>query len=162
LLSYDSNSDAYHIFNKDFGCFEITCDAVFDETNGFQVEQLDLYIVDDEEAPCDALQRMAIGDVRPQDSSEQQEGLSPNYNTPPTQESNQNEEMDQDEHNDQVQEESIDQGRDEDDGDKDGSNSRPTPPHPGVHRTAQRDHLMDNILRDIKKGVTTRSRIANF
>jgi hypothetical protein len=114
LLSYDSNSDAYHIFNKDFGCFEITCDAVFDETNGFQVEQLDLYIVDDEEAPCDALQRMAIGDVRPQDSSEQQEGLSPNYTTPPTQESNQNEEMDQDEHNDQVQEESIDQGRDED------------------------------------------------
>jgi hypothetical protein len=26
----------------------------------------------------------------------------------------------------------------------------------------QRDHPMDNILGDIKKGVTTRSRVANF
>jgi hypothetical protein len=50
------------------GCVENTCDVVFDETNGSQVEQYDLDVVDDEEAPCDALQRMAIGDVRPQDS----------------------------------------------------------------------------------------------
>jgi hypothetical protein len=34
LLGYDSNSRAYHIFNKDSGCVETTCDAVFDETNG--------------------------------------------------------------------------------------------------------------------------------
>jgi hypothetical protein len=38
---------------------------VFDKTNGSQVEQYNLNVVDDEEAPCDALQRMAIGDVRP-------------------------------------------------------------------------------------------------
>jgi hypothetical protein len=43
---------------------------MFDETNGSQVEQYDLDIVDDEEAPYEALQRMAIGDVRPQDPSE--------------------------------------------------------------------------------------------
>jgi hypothetical protein len=67
LLGYDSNSHAYHVFNKDFGCVEITCDTVFDETNSTQEEQVDLDLVDDEEAPCDALQRMAIGDVRPQD-----------------------------------------------------------------------------------------------
>jgi hypothetical protein len=47
------------------GCVEIICDAVFDETNGSQKEQADLDLVDDEEASCDALQRMAIGDVRP-------------------------------------------------------------------------------------------------
>jgi hypothetical protein len=52
LLGYDSNSRAYHVFNKDFGCVETTCDAVFDETNGSQVEQYDLDIVDNEEAPC--------------------------------------------------------------------------------------------------------------
>jgi hypothetical protein len=44
---------------------------VFGETNGSQVEQYDLDIVDNEEVPCGALQRMAIGDVRPQDPSNQ-------------------------------------------------------------------------------------------
>jgi hypothetical protein len=65
LLGYDSNSRAYRVFNKDSGCIETTCDAVFDETNGFQVEQCDIDVVDDDEAHCDALQRMSIGDVRP-------------------------------------------------------------------------------------------------
>jgi hypothetical protein len=35
------------------------------ETNGSQVEQYDLNIIDDEEAPCEVLKRMAIGDIRP-------------------------------------------------------------------------------------------------
>jgi hypothetical protein len=40
---------------------------VFDEINGSQKEQVDFDLVDDEEAPCDALRRMVIGDIRPQD-----------------------------------------------------------------------------------------------
>jgi hypothetical protein len=55
LLDYDSNSCAYRVFNKDSACVETTCDTVFDDTNGSQVEQYDLDIVDDEDAPCDAL-----------------------------------------------------------------------------------------------------------
>jgi hypothetical protein len=47
-------------------------------------------------------------------------------------------------------------------GDEDESNSRPTPPHPRVHHTVQRDHPVNNILGDIKKGITTRSRVASF
>jgi hypothetical protein len=43
---------------------------MFDETNGSQVEQYDLHIVNDEEDPCEALQRMAIGNVKPHDPSE--------------------------------------------------------------------------------------------
>jgi hypothetical protein len=35
-------------------------------------------------------------------------------------------------------------------------------PHPRVHHTIQRDHLVDNILGSIKRGVTTRSRLAFF
>jgi transposase InsO family protein len=66
LLGYDSNSHACRIFNVTTGCAVTTCDVVFDETNGSQKE-VDLDLVNDEEAPCDALQRMAIGDVRPQD-----------------------------------------------------------------------------------------------
>jgi hypothetical protein len=81
MLGYDSNSRAYRVFNKDSSCVEITCDVVFDETNGSQVEQYDLDIIDDKEAPCDALQRMTIGEVRHQDSSEQQV-VAPNDTTP--------------------------------------------------------------------------------
>jgi hypothetical protein len=59
--------------------------VVFDETNGSQKEQVDLDLMDDEEAPCDSLQRMVISDVRPQDSSNQPQETSPNDSTPPTQ-----------------------------------------------------------------------------
>jgi hypothetical protein len=55
LLGYDSNSRAYHVFHVTIGCVVTTCDAVFDETNDSQKEQVDLDLVDDEEAPCDAL-----------------------------------------------------------------------------------------------------------
>jgi hypothetical protein len=55
LIVYDSNSRAYHVFNKDSGCIETTCDMMFDNTNGSQVEQYDLDVVDDEEAPFESL-----------------------------------------------------------------------------------------------------------
>jgi hypothetical protein len=34
--------------------------------------------------------------------------------------------------------------------------------HPRLRQTIQRDHPIDNILRSIRKGVTTRSHLANF
>jgi hypothetical protein len=43
---------------------------VFDETNGSQVEQVDLYELDDEEAPRVALRNMSIGNVCPKKSEE--------------------------------------------------------------------------------------------
>jgi hypothetical protein len=64
--------------------------VVFGETNVSQKEQVDLDLVDDEEAPCDALQRMAIDDVRPQDLSNQPQETSPNDTTPPVQDLDQN------------------------------------------------------------------------
>jgi hypothetical protein len=85
LLGYDSNSRAYRVFNVTTGCIEIMCDAMFDETNDSQKEQVDLDLVDNEESPCDALQRMTIGDVRPQDPSNQPQETSPNNTTPPAQ-----------------------------------------------------------------------------
>jgi hypothetical protein len=36
------------------------------------------------------------------------------------------------------------------------------PPHPRVHQNIQRDHLIDNILGDIPKMVTTRLCVAYF
>jgi hypothetical protein len=82
MLGYGSNSHAYRVFNKNSGCVETMCDTVFDETNGSQVEQFDLDDVDDEEAPCDALRTMTIGDVGPQEVNEDQ--LSSNEAPPPT------------------------------------------------------------------------------
>jgi hypothetical protein len=37
LLGYDSNTRAYRVFNKSTGLVEVSCDIVFDETNGSQV-----------------------------------------------------------------------------------------------------------------------------
>jgi len=34
--------------------------------------------------------------------------------------------------------------------------------HPRVHQSIQRDHPVDNILGSIRRGVTTRSRLATF
>jgi hypothetical protein len=137
------------------GCIDTTCDAVFDETNGSQKEQVDL--VDDEEAPCDALQRMVIDDVRPQDPSNQPQEISPNDTTPPAQGLDQDNHEKDDEPNDRGQEESNDQGGDEDDRDKGEA-----PPYTRVRQNVQRDHPIDNILDDIRKGVITRSCVSNF
>jgi hypothetical protein len=65
LLGYDSNTRAYRVFSKSTGLVEVSCDIVFDETNGSQVEQVDLDGLDDEEAPCVALRNMSIGDAYP-------------------------------------------------------------------------------------------------
>jgi hypothetical protein len=37
------------------GCVETMCDAVFDETNGSEKEQVDIDLIDNEEATCDPL-----------------------------------------------------------------------------------------------------------
>jgi hypothetical protein len=103
LFGYDSNFHAYCVFNVTTGCVETMFDAVFDETNDSQKEQVDLNLVYDEEAPCNALQRMAISDVRPQVPNDQPQEPSPNYTTPPAQELDQDEHEEEDEHHDQVQ-----------------------------------------------------------
>jgi hypothetical protein len=101
---------------------------------------------------------MDIGKVRPQDASDQPQGHTPNDTTPPTQDHERDQE---DEHQDvdQVhdQEESIDQGGYEDDGD----NEKNTTTFKSVPQCSK-DRPVNNILGDIKKGVTIRSRVINF
>jgi hypothetical protein len=45
---YDSNTRAYRVFNKSTALVEVSCDIVFDVTNGSQVEQVDLDELDEE------------------------------------------------------------------------------------------------------------------
>jgi hypothetical protein len=166
LLGYDSNTRAYRVFNKSTGTVEVSCDIVFDETNGSQVEQVDLDELDDEEAPCVALRNMSIGDMCPKESKEptqaQDQPSSSNQASPPTQDEDQAQDNeDQDQEDEPPQEEDNDQGGDEVDEDKEDDQG-PRPPHPRVHQAIQRDHPVNSILGDIHKGVTTRSRVAHF
>jgi hypothetical protein len=142
---------------------------VVDETNGSQVEQVDLDELDDEEAPCIMLRNMSIGDMCPKESEEpsqvQDQPSSSIQASPPTQD----EEMDQEEEDEYQddeppQEEDIDQGGDEDNQDKEDDQEiqDQRPPHPRVHQAIQRDHPVNFILGDIHKRVTTRSGVAHF
>jgi hypothetical protein len=115
LLGYDSNTKAYRVFNKSSGLVEVSCDIVFDETNGSQVEQVDLDEIGDEEGPCVALRNMSIGDVCPKESEEppnaQDQPSSSTQASPPTQDEDkaQNDEG-EDQEVEPPQEESNDQG----------------------------------------------------
>jgi hypothetical protein len=142
---------------------------VFDETNGSQMEQVDLDELDDEEAPCVALRNMSIGDVCPKESEEPPQALdqpsSSIQASPPTlDEEIAQEEEDEDQDDEPPQEEDINQGVDEDDQDKENNQEIQSQrsPHPRVHQAIQIDHPVNSILGDIHKGVTTRSRVAHF
>jgi hypothetical protein len=166
LLGYDSNTRAYKIFNKSTGQVEVSCDIMFDETNGSQVEQVDLDELDDEEAPCITLRNMSIGDVCLKESEEppqaQDQPSSSMQASPPTQDEDQaQEDENEDQEDEPPQEKGNDQGGDANDQDKEDDEG-PRPPHPRVHQAIQRDHPVNTILDDIQKGVTTRSRVAHF
>jgi hypothetical protein len=123
LLGYDSNTTAYRVFNKSTGLVEVSCDIVFDETNGSQVEQVDLDDLDDEEASCVALRNMSIGDVCPKESEEptqaQDQPSSYMQASPPTQDEDQaQDDENEDQEDEPPQEEDNDQGGDDNDKDK--------------------------------------------
>jgi hypothetical protein len=169
LLGYDSNTRAYRVFNKSTGLVEVSCDIMFDETNGSQVEQVDLDELDDEEALCIALRNMSIGDVCPKESEEPpqaQDQLSSSIQaSPPSQDEDQAQNNeDEDQEDESSQEEVNDQGGDDHDKDKEDEQEiqGQIPPHSRVHQAIQRDHPVNSILGDIHKGVTTRSRVAHF
>jgi hypothetical protein len=131
---------------------------VFNETNGSQVEQVDLDELDDEVAPCVTLRNMSIGDVCPKESEEhpqaQDQHSSSMQASPPTQDEDQAQDDENEDQEEPPQKETNDQDKEDDEG--------PRPPHPRVHQAIQRDHPVNSILGDIYKGVTTRSRVAHF
>jgi hypothetical protein len=114
LLGYESNTRAYRVFNKSTGLDKVSCEIVFDETNGSQVEQVDLDELDDEEALYLALRNMSIGDVCPKESEDppqaQDQPSSSMQASPPTQDEDQaQDDEDEDQENEPPQEEDMDQ-----------------------------------------------------
>jgi hypothetical protein len=116
-LVYDSNTRAYRVFNKSTGLVDVSCDIVFDETNGSQVEQVDLDELDDEEASCITLRNMSIGDVCPKESEEppqaQDQPSSSMQGSPPTQYEEHAQDDDEAQEDEPPQEEDNDQGGDQ-------------------------------------------------
>jgi hypothetical protein len=53
VLGYSPNKHAYRVFNLSIGRTKITVDMTFDESNGSQVEQVDLDVIGKEEPPCE-------------------------------------------------------------------------------------------------------------
>jgi hypothetical protein len=137
------------VFNKSSGLVEVSSDVVFDETNGSPREQVDLDDVDEDEVSTAAMRTMAIRDVWPHEPQEQDQPSSSTLVHPSTQDEEQ-----------VAQDEGLDQGgaHEEHDNEEDVLQVPPTQ----VQSTIQRNHLVDQILVDISKGVTTRSRLANF
>jgi hypothetical protein len=149
LLGYDSNTKAYRDFNKSSGLVEVSSDVVFDETNGSPREQVDLDDTDEDDVPTAAMCTMAIGEVRPQEQQEQDQPSSSTMVYPPTQDDGK-----------VHQEEVCDQGGAQEE--QVMEEEAPLAPPTQVRATIQRNHPVDQILGDISKGVTTRSRLANF
>jgi hypothetical protein len=149
LLGYDSNTKAYRVFSKSSGLVEVTSYVVFDETNGSPREQVDLDDIDEDEVPTTAMRTMAIGDVQPQEQQELDQPSSSTLVQPLTQDEEQ-----------VPQDEGMNQGGAHEENDKE--EEVPHAPPTQVWATMQRNHPVDQILGDISKGVTTRSRLANF
>src|SRR6266542_813445 len=72
MLGYGSNAHAYRVFNKTSGCIEIAKDVTSDESNGSQ-EQIDPSFVEKEELPREAIKKLALGEVKPQERKEHEE-----------------------------------------------------------------------------------------
>src|SRR6266508_1480192 len=72
MLGYGSNAHAYRVFNKTSGRVEIAKDVTFDESNGSQ-EQIDPSFVEKEDLPCEAIKKLALGEVKPQERKEHEE-----------------------------------------------------------------------------------------
>jgi hypothetical protein len=151
-----TQTQGHIVFNKSTVLVEVSCDIVFDETNGSQVEQVDLDELDDEEAPCVALRNMSIRDVCPKEFEEptqaQDQPSSSMQTSPPTQDEDQAQDDANEDQEEPPQEEDNNQGGDEVDQYKEDDQGQ-RPPHPIVHQAIQRDHPVNSILGDIHKGV---------
>jgi hypothetical protein len=151
-------------------------DVTFDESNGSQVEQVDKNIIDEEEPPSLSIMRMELGEVRPREV--QAQTLVEERNNDPSS-STRVEPPSSQQHQDPSHVHGVDQIHGIDQGGEQGGEAQEDAPqvendddgpiqpqsqvsHPRVHQSVQRDHPVDNILRSIQRGVTTRSRLATF
>jgi hypothetical protein len=149
---------------------------IFDESNGSQIEQVDSSVVGKEDPPWEAIKQLAIGDIRPQEdeatdlvgplvADEEVSTDVPNTKeeqTPtavqqggsaaPPPEAAASPTLIQGQNLQPIFEEEV----------EDPADDQEAIEHPKLKQTIQRDHLADNILGSLRKGVLTRSHLAKF
>ncbi|KAK1653507.1 hypothetical protein QYE76_071312 [Lolium multiflorum] len=64
FVGYAENTHAYRYYNKSTGAIEVSCDMVFLEDNGSQVEQVVPCVAGNDD-PSNAIKLMGIGHIRP-------------------------------------------------------------------------------------------------
>ncbi|KAK1627475.1 hypothetical protein QYE76_001790 [Lolium multiflorum] len=118
FVGYAENSHAYRYYNRSSGTIEVSCDVVFLEDNGSQVEQVVPCVAGNDVDPSSAIKHMGIGHIRPMEihnddqddgvdvsstpqvepSSTQAEPSSATQEPPSTQDESQSEEQEEDPH----------------------------------------------------------------
>jgi hypothetical protein len=152
LLGYSLNSKTYRVYNQSSGLVEETSDVEFDETNGSQEEQKNLDDVDNEGLRI-AMKNMTIGDVKLKD--EDNDDSSPRFQVLSSSCSTS--------HKDQVgnvesNKESVHQSVN----DSPSTSAQDASSQLKIHNAIVKDHLIDQIVGDINKGVQTRSHLVSF
>jgi hypothetical protein len=72
LLGCASNAHGYRVFNNTTSVVEIAVDVTFDESNGSQGHVAN-ELTGNKVPPCEAIKKLAIGEVRPQEKDEDEE-----------------------------------------------------------------------------------------
>ncbi|KAK1666850.1 hypothetical protein QYE76_055009 [Lolium multiflorum] len=77
FVGYAENSHAYRYYNRSTGTIEVSCDVVFLEDNGSQVEQFVPCVAGNDDDPSSAIKHMGIGHIRPMEihSDDQDDGI---------------------------------------------------------------------------------------
>jgi hypothetical protein len=139
----------------------------FDESNGSQVEQVDGLCVGNDVPAEKAIKKMAIGEVKPQEEDDEDCEIEEPSSSPPAANFGVSGEKSKDSG---FPRNSGENPKDSGPAAGDSQSSQEneeliqqevSDPHPRVHQSVQRDHPVDNILGSIRRGVTTRSRLAN-
>jgi hypothetical protein len=180
LSSYASNAYGYCVFNNTTDVVEITIDVTFDKSNGSHGHVAN-ELTGNEVPPYEAIKKLAIGEVRPQEKNEDEEliwmtnevvhgdaRMEDDQNTtqanPPTLSHSTRDEVSQPQEMQEadVPEEAVAEEAPQEQEDDGPIQCQCQVPHPRVHQSLQRDHPIDNILGSIKRGVSTHYRLAIF
>ncbi|KAK1644035.1 hypothetical protein QYE76_061840, partial [Lolium multiflorum] len=180
FVGYAENSHAYRYYNRSTGTIEVSCDVVFLEDNGSQVEQVVPCVAGNDDDPSSAIKHMGIGHIRPMEvhSDDQGDGIevssSPQVEPSSTQvepsSATQDVSSTQDEPHPEEQEESPQPTEQDHDDDQETSSTHVQAQvlardefidHEGTIRkikaaTRASDMKVDLVLGSISKGVVTR------
>ncbi|KAK1696014.1 hypothetical protein QYE76_012711 [Lolium multiflorum] len=74
FVGYAENSHAYRYYNRSTRTIEVSCDVVFLEDNGSQVEQVVPCAAGNDDDPSSAIKHMGIGHIRPMEVQNDDQG----------------------------------------------------------------------------------------